>query len=75
MSLLAMNSLYRKRAMTGTYGPPEEKHSRRVLRGQLFSSGKFKFFNSLFHSVCLAFFNTFDFYCRFICRALFVGRM
>ena len=40
MSLLAMNSLYRKRAMTGTYDPPEEKHLRRVLRGQLFSKGK-----------------------------------
>ena len=60
--------------MTGTYGPPEEKHSRRVLRGQLLK-GKFKSFNSLFHSVCLAFFNTFDFYCRFICRVIFVGRM
>ena len=75
MSLLAMNSLYRKRAMTGTYGPPEEKHSRRVLRGQQFSKRKIKIFNSLFLSVYLVFLNTFDFYCRFICRALFVGRM
>ena len=38
--------------MTGTYGQ-EEKHSRRVLRGQLFSKGKFN--NSLFCSVYLVF--------------------
>ena len=40
-----------------------------------FPKGKFKFFNSLFHSMYLVFFNTFDFYCRFICRALFVELM
>ena len=40
--------------MAGTYGQ-EEKHSRRVMRGQLFFEGKFKLFNSLFHSVFLVF--------------------
>ena len=38
--------------MAGTYGQ-EEKHSRRVLRGRLFSKGKFN--NSLFRSVYLVF--------------------
>ena len=40
--------------MTGTCGP-EQKHSLRLLRGQLFSKGKFKLFNILFHSVYLVF--------------------
>ena len=49
--------------MTGTYGS-EEKPSRRVLRGQIiFQREKLKLFSSLFHSVYLVFFNTFDFYC------------
>ena len=62
-----------------------------------FPKGKFKLFNSLFHSVYIAvmyqefvvcnvrsakgfmgydncFFNTFDFYCRFVYRALSAGR-
>ena len=57
--------------MTGTYGPPEEKHSRRVLRGQLLK-GKFKSFNSLFHSVYLGLSTPFFFYCQHVCRALSV---
>ena len=40
--------------MAGTYGQ-EEKHSRRVIQGQLFFEGKFKLCNSLFHSVFLVF--------------------
>ena len=40
--------------MIGSYSP-EEKHSRLVPRGQLFSKGKVKSLNSLFHSVCLVF--------------------
>ena len=55
-------------------------HQRKNIRAvccedNYFPNGKFKFFNSLFLSVYLVFLNTFDFYCRFICRALFVGRM
>ena len=39
-----------------------------------FPKGKFKLFNSLFHSVpCFS--KKFVFYCRFVCRALSVGRM
>ena len=46
-----------------------------VLRGQLFSNGKISIFNRFFHSVYLVFFNTFIFYCWFVCRALAVGRI
>ena len=50
-----MNSLYKKREMTGTYGPLE-KYSRRVLRGQLFSKGKFKLINGIFFTQYTLFF-------------------
>ena len=39
-----------------------------------FPKGKFKLFNSLFHSVTL-FFQKVCFYCQFVCFALPVGRM
>ena len=58
--------------MTGSYGP-EEKHSRRMLRGQLFSKGKL--LNKFVSLSVPWFFNTFVFYCQFVCRALFVERM
>ena len=58
----------------GTYGP-EEKPSRRVLRGQLFSKGK----NWNYLVVCFTqftlFFSMFDFYCWFVCRVLSLGRV
>ena len=54
--------------MTGTYGQ-EEKHSRRVLRGQLFSKVIVCFLS------LPRFFNTFDSYCRFVYRALSVERI
>ena len=53
----------------------EPNQSHRVLRGRLFSKGKLKLFNSLFHSVYLVLFQKFVFYCRFVRRALSVGRM
>ena len=54
----------------------QRKHIHSVCcEDNYFPKGKFKFFNSLFLSVYLVFLNTFDFYCRFICRALFVRRM
>ena len=60
---LALNNWEQK------YCQPLGKPFTRVLRGLFFSKGKFKLFNSLFHSMYLAFSKKFVFCCRFVCRA------
>ena len=72
MSLLVMNSLY---TMTVPIMVRRKNIHAVFCENNYFPKGKFKLSNSLFHSECtLLFFNTFDFYYQFVCRALSVGR-
>ena len=70
-----MDSLYNEKGQWPVPLMVRRKNIHAVFcESNYFPKGKFKLSNSFFHSECtLLFFNTFDFYCQFVCHALSVG--
>ena len=75
MSLLTMNILYEKKGNDRYLWSEARTINAVCYEDNYFPKRKFKLCNRLFHSVYLVFFNTFAFYCQYVCRALSVEKL
>ena len=71
--LLAMNSLYNEKGQWPVPMVLKENIHAVCCEDNYFPKGKFKLYNTLFHSVYLVFVNTFVFYCYFFLPCVICG--